>query len=57
MNNYRFTKQELQMLEELAKQGIVIGKKYHNKTDYLRDLIFKLHYESIERWKHKNKLV
>ena len=34
MNTYRFTKQELQMLEELAKQGIVIGKKYHNKMDY-----------------------
>ena len=57
MNTYRFSKQELQMLEELAKKGILIDKKYHNKMDYLRDLIFKLHYDSIERWRHKNKLV
>jgi len=57
MNTYRFTKQELQMLDELSKKGILIGKRYSNKMDYLRDLIFKLHFDSIERWRHKNKLV
>ncbi len=57
MTTYRFTKHELQMLDDLSKKGIFIGKRYANKMDYLRDLIFKLHFDAIERWKHKNKLI
>jgi len=57
MNTYRFTKHELQMLEDLSKKGVLIGKRYSNKMDYLRDLIFKLHFDAIERWRHKNKLI
>ena len=47
MNTYKFTKHELQMLEDLSKKGVLIGKRYSNKMDYLRDLIFKLHFGHI----------
>ena len=38
MNNI-FNAVELKMLEELAKNGVVIGSKIHDKKMYLRKLI------------------
>jgi len=55
MNTYRFSKHELEMLDELSKKGTILGKRYNNKMDYLKDLIYMVHYENIEKGRHQFK--
>lgn len=38
-----FDSVELKMLEELAKRGAVVGKKYSDRKKYLKELIRKLY--------------
>jgi len=57
MNTLKLTPNELVMLDELARKGTGIGRGYYNKFEYLKDLIFKLHYEDIEKKRHSARLV
>jgi len=38
-----FDSVEMKMLEELAKRGAVVGKKYSDRKKYLKELIRKLY--------------